>query len=88
MVTYISHDGFARCYLIRETIPIHVSAGTHETCAWCGNLSYKGPGRTDMKSWSCARLFRYGTEADAINPRQEWQKELFCSIGCMRDYHR
>lgn len=46
---------------------------TEKTCDWCGNNHHK-------------RLFNYGFERDdrrGVTP----QKELFCSIGCMRVFH-
>jgi hypothetical protein len=42
-------------------------------CAWCGQKRKNGT------------LFRYGIWSDG--GRQDWQDELFCSVGCMLSYH-
>ena len=44
-------------------------------CSWCGQ-NWKG------------RLFAYYVERDDRPGRLERIKGLFCSIGCMRTYHR
>ena len=45
------------------------------TCAWCGNTRPDGA------------LFQYGVHRDGLYTRPEYQRELFCSISCMRIYH-
>lgn len=70
----ISHDGFARQSIMRETVR------TAEGCASCGMR------RQNKKGRSLYRLFRYCVQPDdsgRTNPIQG----LFCSIGCMRTYH-
>ena len=43
------------------------------TCSWCGRRRPSG------------RLFRYGVWTDG--GRMQWDRALFCSIGCRREYH-
>ena len=44
------------------------------TCAWCGQTRKDGS------------LFNYGTLSPSL--KQDWQRKLFCSIGCMRTYNQ
>lgn len=44
------------------------------TCKWCGNTNGKGS------------LYQYSVESDS--GRRSDIPYLFCSVGCMRDYHQ
>ena len=48
---------------------------TSDLCAWCGNPS----GRKNL-------MYNYGSFRDAMND-PSWQKEVFCSKGCMQSFH-
>lgn len=48
---------------------------TTSTCACCGNKRKSG------------RLFQYSTQSDGYGARSYNIPGLFCSIGCMREYH-
>jgi hypothetical protein len=47
--------------------------GQLQRCAWCGNRNHND------------KLYRYGVWEDG--GRVRFQRELFCSVGCMRSYH-
>lgn len=49
---------------------------TRATCSWCGQKP------------TTHKLFEYGIEDDSRPGRVNWAEGYFCSIGCMRDYHR
>lgn len=51
-----------------------VSAGS-QTCSWCGGVVKKG------------KLKQYSVEKDDRPGRYNPIKGLFCSKGCMEDYH-
>jgi hypothetical protein len=73
MIPY-SRDPFARITYVKE----RVFVSNEETCAWCGQR------KQDKKG---TYLFRYGEEPDSISGKVNWQKELFCSVECMRTYN-
>lgn len=68
----ISHDGFAREYILREILHTHNLC--RNSCDWCGEYK-KG------------RLFVYYVEPEGLQSRPNRIKGMFCSIGCMRSYH-
>lgn len=61
---------------------IHLSKESDLTCSWCGN-THKAP-KSAKGHWD-KELYRYGTDDDWRGISM--QKELFCSIDCMRTYH-
>lgn len=73
-VVYLKRDPFARMDEVRR------ACHTDETCAWCDN-----PGRRQVGK-GLTVLYNYGTYPDSPYGIQ-WQKELFCSKGCMQAYH-
>jgi hypothetical protein len=75
MSALISRDPFAREELYRTT----VEAGDH-TCSSCG--------QTRVSKVGNKFLFQYYIERDGLISRQNVIKGLFCSINCMREYHR
>jgi len=78
-VRSIQRDPFAREDIIRQTVyavtPFEQS--TFE-CAWCG-----AKGKRVMIG---RRLFRYGTQPDAINVRNNWSEDVFCGRSCWDSY--
>ena len=62
----ISRDPFARKTLYRRTMKVSDSI----TCAWCGSTR------------QAHTLYQYGTLADGITTRTEWEKPMFCSKSC------
>jgi len=72
MSALISRDPFAREEIHRERIYIG-----HGMCRWCGRVN----NGTNGRRW----LFQYRVESDG--GRSNNIEGLFCSIGCMRDFH-
>lgn len=73
MIPY-SRDPFARITYVKEIVYV----SNKETCAWCGQRKQNKIGNY---------LFRYGEESDSVSGKVHWQKELFCSVECMRTYN-
>lgn len=72
MASTISHDGFARTELVRETS----YSGARKGCTNCDGSS------------KARHLFRYGTRRDdSLSGVVNWHKGVFCSIGCFRTCH-
>lgn len=78
MARVLSHDGFARRELIRQTATVSPGA----SCDWCGNVN-----------WSRAKnpvpqLYSYGTRADdSLRSSINRHRGLFCSKSCHDSYH-
>jgi len=69
--TQISHDGFARTFTYRETVPSWGSrVSGHNRCAECGRIA----------------RFRYTTQCESRTCAPRFAGPAFCSISCWRSY--
>lgn len=69
----ISRDPFARQEIHRESLMV----SPNQSCDWCGGFQL-------LKS-GARKLFSYSIETDGGRSRDIGG--LFCSVGCMRNYH-
>lgn len=76
-MAYVSRDPFARTEIHRRAFaPMNLGyyGLKQPTCDWCGGLNRRGA------------LYVYSVESDG--GRRSDIRGAFCSIGCMRAYHR
>ena len=73
--TVISHDPFGRYEIVRRIVDDRHSNG----CVNCG-LQHIRNGKPTYT------LFQYGTLADGVYTRPQFDNKSFCSIGCWREY--
>lgn len=73
--TVLSHDPFARCTVVRETL----GGSEGDLCDWCGCPRSRAPHNLPLK------LFIYFTVSDGGTTRRS--KGAFCSKSCHDSYH-
>lgn len=80
-MAYVSRDPFARTEIHSRDVGVIKSRG----CDWCGQVLTNK--KTAKLAENAGRYYLYQYRVESDGGRKNTIKGLFCSAGCMRDYH-